>query len=285
MTINAGPGSTSIATPARSTVKPTTATMRRFACLSVWTTTPFMRIARQDSAAGRLLQNFPPPFELSQLIFAYFLKAVLQSMADQIGHVARRIEPGKVDEIGAFFVQRERALDGIRGDEHLRLRAAVPRLLKNPAVGGAAKDAVRERRQEDARGLDVRMMERVHIGDVAVHAADAAASELLKDHGIEVDHQNLPQRRFRARVLRQELQLLEDRARLAEEAEEDDAIFLLDFLLLLLGRPEFLEAESSQARGDPSLDHVVVHDEVRRQHRRDREDERQRRDQLRGDVL
>src|SRR5947209_14716634 len=108
--------------------------------------------------------------------------------------------------------------------------------------------------------------------DVSVDALDAPPAKLAHDRRVEVDHEDLvdelPRLLGRALVL----ELVEDRARVGEEAQKDQGLVEVGLLVLLRGRVEGVQTNGIEGRGEQPMDRqtgaYVIGGLARRQRKR-----------------
>src|SRR5204863_6412728 len=109
--------------------------------------------------------------------------AVLERMRDQLREMPCGVEPRDINEIGAFRVQVQRALNRIGSDQNVRARAEAADLLQDAEIRRAAQNRVGDRGYDNPRAFDVRVVQRVHVRYVTVEGTNPAAVELFERHG------------------------------------------------------------------------------------------------------
>ena len=106
-------------------------------------------------------------------------------------------------------------------EHHARVGRLHVDAVHQPQVARPAQDVVGDAGNDQLGVLNSGVAKRVRVCDVAVDALDVLAAELAHDRRVEIDDQDLLDEL--ARLLRRAfvLELVEDRAGVAEEAKKD----------------------------------------------------------------
>ena len=134
------------------------------------------------------------------------------------------MQPRDVDEIRARLVEVQRLRYVLRGQHDLRLRASRPNVAQQSQVAGASEDVVGDARNDELRVLDAHVPQGVCVSHIAIDAADPALAELTHHGRVEIDDQDLGEKFLDLQRFTVMLELVQDGAGVAEEAQEDDRL-------------------------------------------------------------
>src|SRR5712692_6210344 len=228
----------------------------------------------------RLCQDLSALSEMLDLGRTYSVETgdepVLEDARDLLGGM----EPRDVDEVGAGLVEMK-GLRYVVGREHdLGSGTAGAGVTEQSQIVGAAKDVVGNAAHDELGVLNARVTKSVGVRDVAVDDADPSRLQLSHHCGVEVDDQDLIEHHLALDGGAIALELQEDRARIAEEAQEDHRLWpgclSLRRGLTHIEIPDMQQPQpTAQDSLDPvaRIDHVGRHDGCdRKGHDHDRHD-------------
>ncbi len=125
----------------------------------------------------------------------------------------------------------------------------------------------------------------IHMRHVAVQAADPPPLELLKHHGIKINHQDLADHAAAADFVGLRLDLVKNGARFAKTAEKHDGAAILRVRDIVRSVRAGRKTQLDKQPAEPALDLVIVTDEICGQDRGDRKDKGKTGDQVGADLL
>src|SRR5712691_1207682 len=173
----------------------------------------------------RLCEDLSTLSEMLDLGGTYSVETGDEPVLEDARDLLCGMEPGDVDEVGAGLIEMK-GLRYVVGREHdFGFRTAGASVAEESQIVGAPKDVVGNAAHDELGVLDARVTKGVSVRDVAVDDADPSRLQLSHHCGVEVDDQDLVEHHLALDGGAIALELQEDRARIAEEAQEDHRLW------------------------------------------------------------